>query len=237
DVNVRPAVVVEVVGNGGDGEAAAGVQNAGFFGNVRERTGAVVAVEDVGVAGEAARGAPDGDAFPFGEGGAVGVGSFGEIELDVVADEEIKMAITVVIEEGAACAPTVRFVVDASLLRDVGEGAVAVVAEKNVVAPESAEEVVPVVVVVITDADTGLPAAATDAGFFGDVGERSVAIVFVKVRGGSLARGPILAEKRAVCGIDVEPAVIVVIEEGNAGTFGFDDVFLVVRIAPDVRGG
>src|SRR5205807_2678720 len=77
DVNVGPAIVVEIVGDRGDGIARAGLENTGFF-------------------------------------------------------------------------------------RGVGKRAIAVVVEENVVAPETAEKVVPAVIVVIADADAGLPAGAAE---------------------------------------------------------------------------
>src|SRR5258707_7671050 len=51
---------------------------------------------------------------------------------------------------------------------------------------------------------------------------------------GSLSGGPLFAELGAVGEVDVEPAVVIVVEEGQAGAFGFDDVAFVVGIAPDV---
>ncbi len=124
--------------------------------------------------------------------------------------------------------------IEAGFLRDVGERAVAVVVKQNVVSPEAAEEIVPAVVVVIADADAGLPAGAREAGFFGDVGESSVAIIFVEMRGRCLAGRPVRVETRAVGEINVEPAVVVVIEKGEAAAFGFDDVALVIDSAPDI---
>src|SRR5256885_12438191 len=103
------------------------------------------------------------------------------MEVDVIADEKIEMAIAVVVEKSAAGAPADFVVVKTGFFRDVGERAVAVVAEENVVAPESAEQIVPAVVVVVADADAGLPAGATDAGFFGDIGECALAIIFVEM--------------------------------------------------------
>src|SRR5207244_12203911 len=98
--------------------------------------------------------------------------------------------------------------------------------------PEESEEIVPAVIVVIADADAGLPAAAANAGFFGDIGEGAVAIIFVEMRGGRFAGGPLFADERAVGEIDVEPTVVVVLEEADAGTVGFHDVRLIVGIAP-----
>ena len=87
-------------------------------------------------------------------------GSFGRIELDVIADEEIEMPVAVVVEPGAAGSPADLFVVNAGLAGDVGESSVAVVVEQDVVSPEAAEQIVPAVVVVVADADAGLPAGA-----------------------------------------------------------------------------
>ncbi len=117
----------------------------------------------------------------------------------------------------------------------IGECAVAVVAEENVVSPERAKEVVPTVVVVIADADAGLPAAAAEARFCGHVGKRSVAIVAIKLSGRRLAFRPGGKQARAVGEINIEPAVLIVIEKSNAAAFGLDDVLLVVDPAPDIR--
>ena len=70
-------------------------------------------IEDVGVAGKAARAAHYRDALPLADGWSVRVGSLRRIELDVVADEKIEAPVAVVVEEGAARAPADLFVVDA----------------------------------------------------------------------------------------------------------------------------
>ena len=89
-------------------------------------------------------------------GGGIVVG----IELDVVADEEIEVTVAVVVEERAASSPAALFLVEAGFVGDVSEGAVAVVVEENVVSPEAAEQIVPSIVVVVANADAGLPSGA-----------------------------------------------------------------------------
>src|SRR5437868_762866 len=54
------------------------------------------------------------------------------------------------------------------------------------------------------------------------------------MRSGRLSCGPIGVEARAVREVDVEPAIVVVIEESETAAFGFDDVALVIGLAPDV---
>ena len=97
-------------------------------------------------------------------------------------------------------------------------------------------EVVPSVVVVVADADALAPSGRGKAGFGGDVGESAVVIVAVKVVGGSLSGGKAF-ELRAVDDKDVGPSVIVVVEDGDAGAGGLDDVFLCIHAAEDVLRG
>ncbi len=75
-----------------------------FSGDVGEGAVAVVVVEDVLAAVEAGRAAGDLHAFV---GAAGGFGQRGglDVEVDVVGDEEIEVAVLVVVEEGAAGVP------------------------------------------------------------------------------------------------------------------------------------
>src|SRR5205809_6789792 len=54
------------------------------------------------------------------------------------------------------------------------------------------------------------------------------------MRRGRLSCGPCGVEARAVGEVDIEPAIVVVVEESESAAFGFDDVALVFGIAPDV---
>ena len=226
DINIRPAVVVEIVGDRSDRVSWAGFENAGFLGDIGESSVAVVVVKDIGVAGESARTAHHRDALPLADRLRRRFGSFRRIELDVVADEKIEMSVAVVVEQGAARTPANMLLIDAGLLSDVGERSVAVIVEQNVVSPEAAEQVVPAIVVVVADADAGLPAGARQAGFFGNVGESAVAVVLVKMRCRCFPGRPVRVEPGSVGQINVKPSVVVVIEKSQAAAFGFDDVLL-----------
>ena len=63
DVNVRPAVVIEIGSEDTEAKSAVGFQNAGFFADVGERAIAVVVVENVFSAVESRRAAGNHDAF------------------------------------------------------------------------------------------------------------------------------------------------------------------------------
>ena len=86
-----------------------------------------------------------------------------EVHVDVVGDEEIELAVAIVVNEGAAGAPARFLAGDARLFADVGEGAVAVVVVENVLAVVGDEQVVEAVVVVVADADALSPAAVANA--------------------------------------------------------------------------
>ena len=105
NVDVGPAVTIEVGHSDGEGVGADGVEDAGFRTDVGEGTVAVVAVEDVFAALQARRAAGDLDAFV---GAAGGLGERGrlDVEVDVVGDEEVEVAVAVVVEEGAAGVPS-----------------------------------------------------------------------------------------------------------------------------------
>ena len=149
------------------------------------------------------------------------VSEFGEI--DEAADEEIEAAVVVVIEPDGAGGPAGSG--NAGFFGDVGEGAVAIVAIENAAAILRDVEIGETVGVVVANGDAHAVAAAGDAGFFGDIRERAVAIVAVEGVAERSGRSPKIAGA-TVDEVDVHPAVVVVIEEGAAGTGGFGEKFL-----------
>ncbi len=96
----------------------------------------------------------------------------------------------------------------------------------------SYEEVVPAVVVVVADANALSPARVGDPSFRGNVGESAVAIVAKKMRDRFVAGGKAF-QTRAVYDKNIQPAVVVVIVEGDATAGGFEQVFILVLSAED----
>ena len=113
---------------------------------------------------------------------------------------------------------------------DVREGAVAVIPVEDILAPATDEKVVETVVVVVADADTGGPDGALEAGFLRDIREGAVPIIPVKAIAGLRGRA---VQTRSAGNEDIEPAVVIVIEKGDAAAVGFEDVLLGVRVAVD----
>src|SRR6185437_10886007 len=106
---------------------------------------------------------------------------------------------------------------------DVGEGAVVVVVVEAGYAVVADVEVGPAVVVVVGDGAAVTPPIVLDSGFFGDVGKGSVVIVAEQ---SGVGRGLLAVEGvegGAVDEVDVEPPIVVVVDETDAGAIGFDD--------------
>jgi hypothetical protein len=89
-------------------------------------------------------------------------------------------------------------------------------------------EIAEAIIVVIADADALSPAGASEAGFFGDVGKSAVVIVAVEmICECGCSRDRCGIEGRAVDNENVRPPAPVVIENGDTGTCGLDDVFFL----------
>src|SRR4029077_18883866 len=110
---------------------------------------------------------------------------------------------------------------------DVGKGAVAIVVIEHVLSVVGDVEVFEAVVVIVPHANTLAPAGVSQARLFSHIGERAVVIVAVEMAGGSFAGGEAF-QFRTVHEKNVGPAVIVIIEDGDAGPGRLNDIFLRV---------
>src|ERR1043166_1528524 len=220
-VNVGPAIVVEIRHEHTETVGPGRFPDPGLFGDVGESAVTVVVEQDVLAAVESRWSARHPDAL------VETVSRFRNrhglrIEVDVVGDKEIELAVLVVIEEGTAGVPAFQplrreacGLRDAGLLRDVRELAVAVVAIQDAIAPVRHKEVVITVVIVVADATTLTPAGARKTRGEGYVSECPVPIVLVKAAGWFVAFARLRLEARAVDQEDVQPSVVVVIEKRN----------------------
>ncbi len=156
------------------------------------------------------------------------------IQREIIANKKIEVAVPVVVEKSTACAPANLRLVKAGFMRDIGKRAISVVAEKNVVSPETAKQVIPSIIVVIAYADTGLPTGTRQSRFFGDVGKRAIAVVLVQMRGRRFSWRPMRVQPISIGEIDVQPSVMVIVEKGQSASFGLNDGSFMVDAAPHV---
>src|SRR5205814_5920547 len=114
--------------------ALAKLRNSRLLAYIGKGPVAVVAIQRMITGRQAARAALDRHALPI----AVAVGArFGyvlEIELKVIGDEEIEMAVTVIVNERAARTPTRAFIQKSCFFADIRERTVAIVAIELVLA-------------------------------------------------------------------------------------------------------
>ena len=147
-----------------------------------------------------------------------------EVDLHVPADEQVQAPVAVVVGEAAPGRPAAAR--QARPRRDVGERAVVVVVIEVVPTESGDVEVLPAVPVHVGGAGTHPPARVRDAGPVGDVLEPAVPEVAVEraARGLRVLRG---LDGQRVHQVDVDPPVVVVVEEGHAAGHRLDDVLLV----------
>ena len=187
--------------------------DAGLPADVGERAVAVVVKELHGSGRQAARPAVHRHALPVAVRVLAGLRQLLERRVQVVRDEQIEAAVAVVVDPGAAGAVAHVVLQQARLRGHVGERAVAVVAIEHVLAVVGDEEIVEAVVVVVADGHRRGPARSRQPGLLGHVGEGAVAVVLVEAIGRARRRA---FEARAAQHEDVEPAVVVVVEERHA---------------------
>ena len=179
DVNIRPAVVVQVRRRNAETVGAHGGPHAGFLAHIGEGSVTVVVVQDVASAGQAGWSARDQD--PLVSAGTVfRLGSRRQIEINIVRDEEIQMTVLVIVDKATAGVPAdLGPGLDKSgLLRDISKCTVPVVAVKNVLAVISHKEIIMAVVVVVAYAASLPPAGLVfEAGAGGNIGKRAIPVV------------------------------------------------------------
>ena len=156
------------------------------------------------------------------------------IKLDEVAHEKIEKSVSVVIEECAACTPAALLLRKAGLPGNIGKSSVPVVMKQYVMPPECAKQIVPSIVVVIANANAGLPAGAPESRLICYIGKCAVTVVLVQMSGWLSSRCPMRIKPASITQVDVQPAIVVVIKKRQPASFGFDDDALGIYPAPYV---
>ena len=105
--NIGPAVLINIRDDRGHPVIAAWIVDAGGLADIAKRAVAVVAIEIVLGALHAPGAAIDGNPFPVAVAALARQGKLIEIDLDVIRDKQVEVAIPVVVDEGRACVPAV----------------------------------------------------------------------------------------------------------------------------------
>src|SRR5260370_14273898 len=154
------------------------------------------------------------------------------VEIEVIGDKQIELAIPVVVDPGAARAPTRPVRAQSGFPGYVGESAVPIVVVEEVLAPVRDEQILKPIVIVVANTNSGRPTCAEQARFGGYVGEGAVPIILVEpVRRARRSS----REARPAKDENIHPAIVIVVEECAATPHGFDDIVFAIDAA--VNGG
>ena len=193
-VNVRPAVIVEIgscnpesVGAGWNPLIAhkkrlrrpARHGNARLQRHVLECSIPTIAIQDVSSAAHALRPASDGKPEISAICVAAGDRRRLQIEVHVIGDKQVEMAITIVIHEAAAGVPArMRILLhQARLLCHISKCSIAIVVIQDNAAPVCNDQIIEPVIVVVSDATALSPARPGQACPLGNVGKGTITIV------------------------------------------------------------
>src|SRR6185312_16795625 len=190
DIDVGPAVIVEVEGGDTEGVVSAGLINLCFRSDVLELAMAQVAVEDILGAGQSARATHHRHSLPYARRSFSWRRSGGHVKVHVVGHHQIKQTVAIVINEGASCAPGLPASRHAGRIGNLCEHPALIVIEA-ILRVISYVEVFPSIVVVVSYARALTPSGCGQAGLRSYIGERSVVIVAIEVIAGcgTLSRG------------------------------------------------
>ena len=230
-IDVRPAIVVEIGSHNAQSISPARFENARLLGDVGK--GAVPIVVEQGVpafrqtAGTAHHRQPLPDAIGIGAGSRRGA----QVQIHVVGNEEVHVAVAVVIQESAARAPAGARHRQFGLGGYVGKLPVAQIAIENVVAVVGDQHVGPTVVVIVGHADALSPAFLRDARLARHFGEVAISVVVVQLRS-DVGR---TAECRAIHDEDIIAPIAIEVEDRHARAGGFQNVVFLLHAAESIR--
>ncbi len=172
-----------------------------------------------------------------------------DCEIDIVADEKIEIPVAIEIHPRGASRP-VR-IIDAGFARDIGEGTVAIIVIEHVAAEVGHVEIEEAVVIIVAGSHAHAIADVSHSGFFSDVDESQLTRFGQQIFEQPVARFPAgrgreerfaAVEGRALHQIDVQVAVVIVVEQRHAGTHDLGHVVTpggtveVMKVETGLRG-
>ena len=145
----------------------------------------------------------------------------GQVEVDIVDDDQVKISVAVIVEEGAPCTPALGRE-QTAFFRLVAKCAIPLIPVQDILPPLSHEHVGVAVIVDVTRADA-LPPTRTGTGdsrFFGYILKLQSAQVVIEERPGLRA----VAQAAAIDQKNVGKTIVVVVENCHTRSSGLHDV-------------
>ena len=155
--------------------------NAARRADILEVATAFVVIENVRCAGQTARPAHHRRPLPHATRLRSRRRRRGQIEVNVVCDNNIQPPIAVVVNKGAASAPLLAGAGRARLRRDIAKRTIALIVEQMVLTVGSDVEIVVPIVVIVAHTSALSPTAEVKASLGGDISKCSVVVVVKQV--------------------------------------------------------
>ena len=202
--------------------------------DLAKRSIALIMVKVIAGKWEASRSAVDGDSPVVAHGVITRFRQVRPVNLQVISDKQVQMTITIIVDKGAARAPSgFAAVAQACELRHVSECSIPIILIKNILAIIGNKDIFKAIVIVVRDGDCARPSTAHQARLLRNIAERAVSIIFIqpirRARDG-------LAGARTAEHQNIQPAIIVIVEKGNSTADRLEDIFLLVNASIDGGG-
>ena len=147
------------------------------------------------------------------------------VKFHVARNEQVQQAIVVVIAPRRSCGPSSQC--HTGFFRHLRKRAIVIVVVETVFSKIRHVDVRPAIIIVVAHGYAEAPSLVRYTCFFRNVGESAVVIV-VKQHAARSGFFPFQGSKRGtVEQIDVQPAVVVIVDQGHARTWGLENSRLV----------
>ena len=133
-----------------------------------------------------------------------------DVEIYIVGNEQVQLAVVIVIQEGRARGPT--GIADVGALSNVRKRAVSVILEEMIWPQAGYVEIVKAIIIIVTNCDPHPPADISDARLVRYICKRAVAVIVIESASGFLIGFHEIHSQR-VDKVNVQIAIIVIIEE------------------------
>src|SRR5579871_746655 len=185
DINIRPAITIEVSGQRGESVAGGSLGHSRFCRDIRKCPISFIAIQSIHSCLEPAWAAENTDPFPLAPSSFARMRHGVVAEIHVADEENIHLAVAVIIQEAASRAPLIAGCFQSGFFSYVTECSIAIIVIKNILSPIGYEQIEVAVIVIIAHTTTLAPSGLHQTGVLGNIRKCAVAIVVIQVPGGS----------------------------------------------------
>lgn len=235
-IKIRPAVVVIIEAESTQGIVLAGKKNdSRFLTDVRKCSVTVIVIKEISSGSEPTWPARHRDTLVLAELSRPRLRKQVKVFslVNVIGDKQIEPSVPVVVKKDTSRVPSPRIARHSCLFSDFGKRAVSIVVIEQILPVASHKNIVPPVVVIVTDTHALSPSGMNKSDFHCNVGECAVPLVVEEAVRGRLSRGKAF-DGSSVHQKDIGVAVPVVVDPSDAAAGGFEEISFSCCRAEDI---